>query len=144
MNQVVLLLNPTQLPNNLFAKSLTWAKEHQSTFKVIVITDEKFNVEQVTTRPDDSLEPISVENNRFNVIIRQIKNIRQEVIRAGLNFSSHILVQPRITDVLNEIRFAEMIFFEFVDEPAGPSFDWHELFHNIPMRKKVISNKVHG
>jgi hypothetical protein len=148
VNQVALLLNPEQFPHNLFSKALTWAQQNKSIFRLIIITEEKFSVEHISVRQDvpdlDKLEPMAVEGHKINVIIHQVKYIRQQVMASGLQFSSSILVQPRIKDVLDEIRFADVIFMEFRRNSSNSSFDWSELFHYIPMHKQVISNKVHG
>ena len=148
MNQVAFLLNPVQIPKNLLTKALKWAQEHRSAFKVIVITDEEFSVEHIAgvqnVSDDDALHPIQIEGHKINVIIRQVKYIRQHVTECSLLFSSRILVKPRLLDVIEEIKLANMIFFEFPRDWENSSFDWLELVQHIPMHKRVISNKVHG
>ena len=93
---------------------------------------------------DDELQPLKLEGNKINTIIHQVKYVRKFVTDSGLNFSSTLLVQPRIKDVLEEVRFAGMIYFEYRDIHHKSSFDWQQFFHLIPMHKKVISNKVYG
>lgn len=148
MNQVAFLLSPEQFPHNLFTKALTWAQEHQSAFKLIIITDETFSVEHTNAEPFtyevDEVEPLSIDGHQINVIIHLVKYIRKKVIATGLNFSSTILVRPRIKDVLDEVRFAEMVFFEFQNAMDKSSFEWQELLRQIPMHKQAISNRVHG
>jgi hypothetical protein len=147
VKHVAFLLNPAHFPHNLFARALQWAQDRCSSFKVVVITDEKFGVDTESHdngQHNDTLNPLLVEGHKINVIIRQVKFIREQVASCNLHFSSRILVQPRVSDVLTEIKLADTVFLEFNHQSGSSSFDWQELFHHIPVHKQVISNKVHG
>ena len=146
VNQVALLIDPLQFPQNLFDKALTWAQLHDASFRVIVIAEERFSVGAVSlnddTQQERTLQPVEVAGHRINVILNHVKYMRKLVTAAGLHFTSTILVQPRIKDVLEETKHALMIFHELRDRQAA-SFDWEAFFLHVPMHKQVIFNKAH-
>lgn len=148
MNTVVLVINHIHFPYNLFEDALEWAKEHESRFRAVFLTNDAIFVADGEifneTEPHaDITGPVLAESGNQEIINEYVKFMQQRAKVCRIFFSSVIIVKPSIEQVVRQIRYADKIFIEFQNSNDLKLFDftWDDILHSIPMHRQVISNK---
>jgi hypothetical protein len=137
MNTVVLIIHDIHFPYSLFEEAIAYAKEHESAFRSIFLTNEIIRLDSnpifADTENDFPGNMIFISNTQ-RVIAQHLRFLQQRANACHLPFKSVILTSPVLHQVVEQIKDADKVFMDVSDDDffQNWSFSRRELLRRVP------------
>jgi hypothetical protein len=151
MQTAVLIINHIHFPYRLFEQALQWTKDNNADFEAMFLTHALMIPASIPGKTDPESSETAFSNADLTVqmqeiVSRHISFMEEQLAVHGLAFSSTVLTQPGLQEVVERSKDATKIFIEIQDEEKLKNlpFTWPELLHQLGRNRQLLSNKSHG
>lgn len=140
MNTVVLIVHDVHFPYQLFEEAIAYAKEHESEFRSVFLTNEVIRVESdrlFADAVDEFFGNTILISNTQRIIAQHLRFLQQRAKACHLPFKSVVLTSPELHQVVEQVRSADVVFMDLNDDSVFEnwSFSRNELLRRVPQMK---------